>query len=216
MADIFREVDEEVRKDRARTLWQRYGIYVYIVIGALVVGTAGNQYWQYYREQQRLEESALYQEAVEALQRQQTTEAINGFARLGNEGGTGYQVLGRLREAAARAENGDLSGAVRAYDQLASDGDVDAVYRDLARLLAAMHLVNDGDADAVSERVGPLRGDGQPWRFSAREIEAVLALRENRRQEAREILQGLVDDAETPSGVRGRANELLAALAAEE
>lgn len=216
MADIFREVDEEVRKDRFRALWKQYGTYVYIVIGALILGTAGNQYWRHYSEQRRLDDSALYQSAAEALQRQQTSQAINDFARLAKESGTGYAVIGRLREAAARAENGDVDAAVRAYDQLAAEDGADKVYRDLARLLAAMYLVDSGDPGQVRERIAPLRAEGQPWRFSAREVEAVLDLRENRRQEARKILQSLVDDAETPRGVRGRASELLAALADEE
>ena len=216
MADIFREVDEEVRKDRFRALWKQYGGYVYIVVGALVVGTAASQYWQYYREQQRLEASALYQDAVEALRREQTSQGINDLARLANESGTGYAVVGRLREAAARAEAGDLDGAVRAYDQLAADSGVEQVYRDLARISAALRLADRGDPGEVRSRIAPLRADGQPWRFSAREIEAVLALRENKSKEARELLQGLVLDAETPAGVRGRANELLAALGGGE
>jgi hypothetical protein len=98
---------------------------------------------------------------------------------------------------------------------LVQDDGVDDVYRDLARLLAAMHLADSGASDEVRERLAPLLVDDSPWRFSAREIDAVLALRDGQRGEARRILQVLVDDAETPSGVRGRASELLAALASE-
>lgn len=215
MSDIFREVDEEVRKDKFQALWSRYGVYVYIVIGALVLGTAFNVWWRDYREGRRLDDSARYQAAVTLLSEQQATRAINDLAALALDSSTGYAVIARLRAAAARAEEGDLGGAVMAYDSLVQDGDVDDVYRDLARLLAAMHLADGGATDELRDRLAPLLRDDSPWRFSAREIDAVLALRDGRRGEARKILQVLVDDAETPSGVRGRASELLAALASE-
>jgi hypothetical protein len=215
VSDIFREVDEEVRKDKFQALWSQYGVYVYIVIGGLVLGTAFNVWWRDYRESQRLEDSARYQAAITLLSQQQSTRAINDLAALAADSGTGYGVIAKLREAAAKAEEGDLGGAVRAYDSLVQDGDVDDVYRDLARLLAAMHLADGGATDEVRDRLAPLLRDDSPWRFSARETNAVLALRDGRRGEARKILQTLVDAAETPSGVRERASVLLAALASE-
>jgi hypothetical protein len=215
VSDIFREVDEEVRKDKFQALWKQYGVYVYIVVGALVLGTAFNVWWGDYQESRRLDDSARYQAAVALLDKQQSTEAINGLAALAEDAGTGYAVIARLREAAARVREGDLGGAVRAYDTLIQDNGVAQIYRDLARLLSAMHLADGAAAEAVRERLAPLLQDASPWRFSAREIDAMLALRDGQRGRAREILQALVDDAETPAGVRQRAAELLAALASE-
>ncbi len=216
MADIFREVDEEVRKDKFQLLWKKYGAYVYVVIGGLILGTAFNAYWRYYKQEQRLEDAARYGAAVSLLKRQQTTEAINGFAGLADESGTGYAVVGRFREAAARADAGDLTGAIRAYDRLAEDDGVDTVYRELARLLAAMRLVDEGSAEEVRSRLAPLLSEENPWHYSAQEIDAILALREGRREDAQKTLQALSEDAGTPSGVRARAAELLAALKSEE
>ena len=216
MSDIFREVDEEVRKDRFQTLWKQYGIYLYIIIGGLILGTGFNSWWRYYQDNQRLEESTAFQASVALLDKQQSTEAINGFARLADNAGTGYATLARLREAAARAEQGDLDGAVRAYDRLSEDDGVDDIYRDLSRLLAVQQLADTASSDEILRRTAPLAVDGGAWRFSAREVNAVVALRDGRRGEARNMLQALVDEAETPPGVRGRARELLAALASEE
>jgi len=211
VADIFREVDEEVRKDRAKALWQRYGIYVYIVVGALILGTGANQYWRHYQESKRFEESAAFQEAAAAADKRQD-EAIQAFARLAAAGDTGYAVIARLREAAALAEKGDLDGAVAAWDVLAADGGADDVYRGLARLLAAMHLADTGAPDMVARRLQPLAAPGNPWRYTARELQAVLALRQGKRDEARDLLQSLADDAGTPAGGRARVEALLAAL----
>jgi len=102
VSDIFREVDEEVRKDKFQTLWKQYGVYVYIVVGALVVGTAFNVWWRDYQLNRRLEDSARYLAAVALLDQQRTTEAINGLAALAEGAGTGYAVVARFREAARK------------------------------------------------------------------------------------------------------------------
>ncbi len=212
MADIFQEVDEALRTDKFSGLWKRYGIYVYIVVGALILGTGGKAAWRHFEEQSRLENSARYFEAQALLAAEKESDAINAFTALADEAGGGYGVIARLREAAARAEHGDANGAVLAYGRLAGDDDVSPVYRDLARLLAAMRLIEDGDPAVVEERLAPLLRGDNAWRHSAREIEAVFALRQGRRQDAVGGLRALVDDAETPNGIRGRARQLLAAL----
>ena len=38
MADIFNEVDEEVRRERLKQLWDRYGIFIIGLAVLLVVG----------------------------------------------------------------------------------------------------------------------------------------------------------------------------------
>ena len=42
MSDIFREIDEELRRDNLLKLWQRYGRYVIgvVVLALLIAGTA--------------------------------------------------------------------------------------------------------------------------------------------------------------------------------
>ena len=46
---LFREVDEEVRQDQLKKIWDRYGniiIAVCVAVIALVAGVKGWQYWQ--------------------------------------------------------------------------------------------------------------------------------------------------------------------------
>ena len=49
MSDIFREVDEEVRRDQFKKLWERYGIFIIalaVLFVAAVGGWRGYQWWQ--------------------------------------------------------------------------------------------------------------------------------------------------------------------------
>src|SRR5262249_34122067 len=98
------------------------------------------------------------------------------------------------------------------YDAVAADSGIETVFRDLATLLSATQRVDREDLASVTKRLQPLLGDANTWRFSARELIAVAALRANNAAEARSQLTRLSDDAAAPPGVRARATELLKTL----
>jgi len=88
--------------------------------------------------------------------------------------------------------------------------DSNALYRhdDIAEL----RDLSEEDPAEVEALLAPLLQADSAWRHSARELTSVLALKQGRRQDALDGLQGLIDDADTPDGVRARASQMLAAL----
>ena len=47
---FLREVDEAVRHDQYKQLWDRYGVYALGVAVLVVVGVAGYKGWNYWQE----------------------------------------------------------------------------------------------------------------------------------------------------------------------
>ena len=170
MADIFRQVDDDLRRERYEKLWKRYGRYVIAAAVVVVLVVAGTQAWREYRESAREADSEQFNLAMSLAQAGRSAEAINAFAALAADAGSGYAVLARLREAALRAESGDRAGALAVYNGLATDGSADALYRDLAVVLYALNDLDGDDPTALLARLAPLTEGGNPWRFSAREL----------------------------------------------
>lgn len=216
MADIFEEVDEEIRRDRFASLWKQYGAYFIAACIAVVLATAGWVAYREWRESRQMELAASYRAAAELAQANQPAQAAEAFAALAERAGGGYGVLARLRQAAALAEAGEKAEALAAYDRLAAESGADQVYRDLARLLAASLLADGGDAAEVRRRLEPLLGPDNPWRNSARELEGVVALRDGRLEAAREAFQAVLDDASASPSIRGRVQQLMQAVEGPE
>ena len=214
MADIFQEVDEDIRRDKAVVLWRKYGIYVIIMCVAIVVGTAGRVGWREYKTAQRAEESARYVVAEQLLQKGDTAAAIASFQSLAAEASTGYGLIAKFQAAAARIEAGDSAGAVTAYDQIADDG-IDPIFRGLANLQAVMLLIDGGGTEDLTRRIGDLVGQDSPWRYSGLEMQAVLKHRDGDMAGARAAFKALSEDAGAPDGMRSRAAQMLAALGGE-
>ncbi len=212
MAEIFREVDEDIRRERYAKLWKRYGIYVIALAVLIVAGTAAVVGWREYSRSVRESQGDRFASALELVRTDNAAAAVSAFATLADTASAGYAALSRLQEAAARADSGDHAGAIAAYDRLAADSSADELLRGLATVLAALHSFDSAGVDDLTRRLAPLTGDDNPYRYSARELLALGAFKGGDIDRAKVDLQALADDAEAPAGIRQRATEFLRAL----
>ena len=220
VVDIFDEVDEELRAERAQELLKRYGGLIVVCAVAIVGAAAGWQGWRWYEARQ---DQAAAVEYIAAMNLADVTAAggrseanrtagIAMFAQLAAKAPSGYATLSRLREAALKADAGDGAGAAALWDQLASDQSVDPLLRDLANLLWAQHQIDSGDPSLLEARLKALAALSNPWHALADEQLALLALRQGKVDQARTTLRRLAQDVTAPNGVRGRAGALLGRL----
>ena len=211
MADIFREIDEELRQERAEKLWRQYGKYAIGGAVAVVLAIAAYTGWQEYRTDRQLEAGAKFAAAKALAQEGKTGDAEALFAALGTESGTAYGVLARFHAAALRASSGDRAGAVLAFRALAGDDSIDRPMRDLATLLAAQNALDAPGADgqSIAADIDPLAQPGGAWRHLALETLGLIARSAGDPDRAKTYFQRIVDDAEAPPNVRLRASHLL-------
>src|ERR1700758_2715227 len=60
VTDIFREVEEDVRRERIEKLWKAYGNYVIAALVLLFVGIGAWQLWQRHEQQERAKVGATF------------------------------------------------------------------------------------------------------------------------------------------------------------
>ena len=212
MADIFEEVDEDLKQENYKKLWDRYGRYIVAVIVLVIAGAAGNVGWKAYTEDRQLGLSEQFVAALTQADSGNLEQAAGAMSQLASETDTGYAVLARFREASLRREAGSVAAEVDIYDAIAADSSVEPLYRDLATLLSVLSQADAGDPVALSARLQPLAASGA-WRHTANEYLGILALRQGNKDAARSHFQAAADDATAPSGARSRAAELLRTLA---
>ena len=215
MPDIFDEVDEDLRADRATQLLKQYGSLLITLAVLVVVGAGGWQAWKWYDGKQR---AALAESYLAAMTTADTSKgaaklaAEPAFAALAAKASGGYRSLALLREAGLKAEAGDIAGASALWETVANDGSADSLLRDLANLEWALHAIDAGDPAAVAARLQPLAAPENPWHALAEEGQALLALRQGKTDAARDTLKQLAQDVPAPEGTRRRADGLLARL----
>ncbi len=209
MSDIFREVDEEVRREQFKKLWERYGfllIGLAVLIVAAVGGWRADDYWQI---KQAAAAGSAFEAAATLAEQGKHEEAEAAFAKLAAESTATYRMMAKFREAADAARR-DPKAAVALYDALSADGSLPSVMRDLAALRAGLVLVDAAAYEEVRRRLEPLTAADRPFRHTARMLLALAAWRANDLTAMRRWADMVLADVESPANTRGQIEMLLA------
>jgi hypothetical protein len=209
---LFREVDEEFRRDQALKLWNRYGNYVVAVALAVVIGVAGFKGWEYWQTWRAETAGAAYHHGLSHIEQDRTEEAQTVFADLADGGQKGYATLARLQLAGILTEQGQTAQAVEAYDAVADDSGAPREFRELARVRAGYLLAETESPDDLQQRLAVLDRADSPWRNAVREILATAHYRTGNLVEADRLMNEVLGDPEAPQNMRQRAQMMVQLL----
>ena len=211
MSELFNEVDEEVRRDQLKKLWDQYSIYIVALALLIIAGVGGWRGYQYLEAKKAAEAGAAFDKAAELSEANKHPEAEAAFADLAAKAPWGYRMLARLRTAAEVASR-DKPAAAKMFDDIAADTSVGAPERDLARIRAAQLLLETTTYPNMLQRLEPATAAGATFRHTARELLALSAWRANDTTAARQWLDLIANDGESPPSLRSRAEALQALL----
>ena len=122
MSDVFEEVEEGLRQDKASELWAKYGWAVYLIGALIVLAVGAREYMAYQQEQAQVERVKRFEAARTALDTGDYSAAEAGFAEL-VAAGSDLSPLASHYLARTRLEGGgDRAGAAEAF-AAASSGD---------------------------------------------------------------------------------------------
>ena len=212
---LLREVDEELRRDQLQKLWEQYGTYMIGAFAALLVGVGGSKWWETRRIAATERAGQQFEQALDAATSGNTAEAQKIFQTIGSSSGAGYPVLAQLALAGQAVKAGNVDTAAIAYEAAASRSR-DELVRDYARLQSIALKIDSADFTEVQNRLNPLIGDKSPWRYLARELVGVAAVRAGKFDEARSILAPLSADPRASAAVRERAGAMMNVVVAAE
>lgn len=206
---LFREVDEEVRQEQYKKLWDRYGNYAVALCLIVVAAVAGFKGWQYFQLRQAEGAAQAYFDAVKAATAGTSPEALKQLEGIGH---SGFGQLARMRQAGFLASQGKADEAVKVYDAIAADGAADPALRDAARIRAAYVLADKLTTADLVKRIGDFDKETSPWRHEAREILGIAAWRTGDNVTADRYMNAILADPAAPQGVRERAGVFLQLL----
>jgi hypothetical protein len=211
VSELFDEVDEEVRREQLKKLWDQYSLYIVALALLIIAAVGGWRGYQYLEAKKAAEAGDAFNKAVVLSEQNKHAEAETAFTDLAAKAPSGYRMLARFR-AAAEAANRDPKAAAKMFEDLAADRSVGAEQQALARVRAAGLLLDTASYSDVLQR---LQGETAPeatFRHAARELLALSALRANDATAARQWLDMISLDGETPPSLRSRAEALQALL----
>ncbi|QJU56917.1 tetratricopeptide repeat protein [Sphingomonas sp. AP4-R1] len=211
---FFREVDEEVRRDRMVAFFQRYGkaLAALVVVGLLAL--AGWLWWKSHLAQQAGLDSEKLAPALASLEAGNSPAAADAaaLAQVAQSPRDGYRALGALSLADTAAMKGDAAGAASRYAAIAADTGAPQAMRDLALLRSIAVRFDTLPPAQVIAQLKPLVEPGNAFFPSAAEYTALAQLKLGKRDDAAKLLAAIANDANAPASLRGRAAGLATTL----
>ena len=206
MADIFDEIDEDLKRDHMQLLWARYGKIFMAVVLAIVLLVALRQGYTAWQTSRAEASASAFQQAL------QTDDVIGVLESQLGQLSDGYKMLAQFQIAAERAASGDFVAAEARYLTLASDASLNPLYQQVATLLSVMVAPKDADVSALEARLSHLEIAAGPWQAMALETGAGLALRNGNKDTAMSKYKRLTEMGDVPTGLRQRAQRMIIML----
>lgn len=214
---LAREVDEELRREQFLKLWNKYGVYLIALLVAIILGVGG---WKIYQSRKQAAQQAAgtrFSLAVRETPKPEVKPEHPGVLEdIAKNGPGGYATLARLRLAASDKAAGKTAEALATYEAIAKDKGADPLFADYARLQAAMLKLDSSDWTDMQNRLTPLAADSNAWRYSARELLGVAAMKAGKPQEARQEFEKLLTDRNVPPSIAERARLMMVMLTEAE
>jgi hypothetical protein len=212
--DIFREVDEEVRREQLKKLWERYQVLIVAAVMLIVVGVGGWRVYEWYQGKRSEQVGTQFDNAITLSEAGKHEEAEAIFGRIAREGTPAYRVLARMRQAAELAER-DPPASIALYRQIAGEDSVEEILRDIAAVRAASLMIDAGQYNDVRKLIEPIVQRRHDLRHTARELLAIAAWKAGDGPLAKKWYAAILTDPEAPASSRSRVEILIALTAAD-
>ena len=209
---LIREVEEDLRNERYKRLWDKYGVIVLIGLVAIIAGVAGYKGWQYWSAKQAAEAGETYIAALELSREKKPDEAAKILEGLVANGPNGYRILSRFHLALLSEKTGQIKAAVASYDEIVKDRSVSKVMQGYARIKAAMLLLDSAGWTEIENRLNDLAKTENPWRGTAQEIIGLAMYKAGEMDKAQERFESVMSNRTSTPGLRRRAEMMLSLI----
>lgn len=214
MADLFEEVEEQLRSDRYRELARKALPWVVALAAVALVAALGIWGWDQYRTQVTNKASEAYNAGLEAGAAGNKDEAIRQMTIAANAGSRAYKALALMQLGGLKLGAGspaEVKAAVADFDQ-AAEAAPDNLLGDAARLKSALAILDTAPFVEVEGRLAPLMKQDRPYWVQAREALAFARLLKGDENGARSDFVVIMGSLDAPESARQRAQAAISLI----
>lgn len=213
ISDTFlREVDENLRRDRARDFAKKYGNWIIAGLILFLAASGGFIWWKQHqvdRSEAQVEElSTIYRDIGSG----KFDKAPKQLDELATSGSKAVRASALFASAALALQKNDNKQAIAKYREIAGDGGLPQPYRDAGLIRQTALEFDQIKPDEVISRMQPFNKPGNPWFGTAGEMTALAMIKQGKRAEAGRLFAAIAKDKTVPETIRGRAVQIAGSL----
>lgn len=201
--NLLQEVDAALRADRAADLWNKHKSSIIGVALAIVLATAANSAWQYYRELQGGKTLAALSEAKTQMLAGKNEDAAQAFAHVAASEHGEMKALALVWQARALSSAGKTDEAVKVLSEATATG---------ANLWSDMACLRLAGLDAAAAKSCLEAKDDSPLKELRAEWAVANLWEQGDSATATKSLEAMIADKKTSPDTREQLTQWLAVM----
>lgn len=206
--EVFREVDEDYRRERMIAFWRRYGAMLVFAMALVMAGVAAFNYYMARVHARQAAQTTEFEALLSGIGPGTEAMSADALAAYAAKARPAQATLALFAEAALRQQSGNLLGASQIYHQIADGFAADPLLRDLAVVRLGYLALDEANPEPIIPRLQEIAAKTSPWRYGAREAIALLTAKSGQKEAAAKMLTDLAGDPGAPPDLAGRARAL--------
>ena len=207
MANIFNEVDEDIRKERYQNLWSKYGKYVIGFLFLIVISFSFSQYYQSKKISDSKKILDIYFLAMENVEKNQLDLAMQNLEIIYAKKNKILAAISGLKLSETYLKNNQKEKALLILKNVYNNDSIDSIYRELALYKYIIINFENTDVQSIEDMVKSIKVKILVSYFQ--EMIGIKYLTLNNIKEANSIFTNLSLDINTPLDLRIRLDKLI-------
>ncbi|MBP5399913.1 MAG: tetratricopeptide repeat protein [Alphaproteobacteria bacterium] len=210
---FLREVEEDLKNESLKKLWDKYGLFVVIFVAAvltLAVSYESIKSW-YVR---RAENWANAYSVALTLQNQgKYQESIDALNMIISKNFGAYAPLAKMQQVNVLLDSGKQDLALNKLNELIADKKYPSQLRDVAIIKLASFKQDEAPRDELEKILSPITSQpDNSWYATAQYMLAAVSLRDGNKEEAKDIYDGLLKNNNVSEEFKSKIKDILSVL----
>jgi hypothetical protein len=155
VSDILREIDEDLRQDKLKALWKKYGIIIITIIVAPIIILSAFKFYQNWETNKADKSGSLLLEAIEYININDFDNASLKIEDLKNISSKEYAQYATVIEAAIAVESNDIDQAIKLYETYIKNSN-DSLLKGFALIRVAYLKVDWVSPEEIKKLLSPI------------------------------------------------------------
>ena len=209
---FIREVTEEVKNDNLKQMWEKYGIYIILLVVLAIVGAVSFEGFKSWRQAKSETWSDTYAYALNLENQGKYDESLKVLEQMEKTGGNIYSDIARLQTSNILFEQGKNEEAIKVLEEIAADKSINKKLRDVSAVKLASYKLDNAPREEIDALLQPLIRENGRWGNIAKEMTAMAAIRDGNIEEAQVLYNEILNTPNLPDGLKMRVQDMLSVL----
>ncbi len=209
---FIREIDEELKNEHLKKLWDKYGLFIILFVVIAISAAVSFETFKSWQEKRNQEFSDAYAYALNLQNQGRYAEAMEVLNNLTKAKKGIYSDVAEIQKANVLLERGKVTEALALLEKVTADKDFNPQMKDVAVIKLASFKLDYAPSDEIKTMLNPFVAQESTWTNIAKEMLAMLAVRDNDLETAKNLYQEISVAQNTSDTLKARAQDMLNVL----